>query len=428
MHARLTAGRRRLGLLAEADFLKLWGGLTISQLGVQVSGLALPLAAVGMGASAAEMGVLGALRWLPYLLFGLVAGAWLDRVRRRPVLVVTHLGRAVLLALVPLAALAGVLRIELLFVVAFGVGTLMVLSDGAYQSLLPAIVPRERLVEGNSRFHLSFSLAQIAGPGVGGLLVQALTAPIAVAFDAAAFALDALLVLSIGTAEAAPGRRPEGTRLVGEIGEGLSWVFGNPLLRAIQLSSMSFIAANAVWTSVYVLVLNRQLGLSPAAIGLVFAAGGPGALLGSLLAGRIAERLGPGRPILASYWLGGAATLLVPLAATMPNLAVPLLVVSGFLFGVVVFAGSVAELSVRQSVTPDRLQGRTNTTMRSLNWGMATVGSTVGGLLGGQIGLNATLLVGTLLTVASAAPVALSPVGRLRALPTPGGVSAAARR
>jgi predicted MFS family arabinose efflux permease len=150
----------------------------------------------------------------------------------------------------------------------------------------------------------------------------------------------------------------------------------------------------------------------------VVAAGGPGALAGSLLAGRLAERLGPGRPMLASYWLGGAATLAVPLAAAVPDLAVPLLVVSTVLSNAVIIAGSVAELSVRQAVTPDRLQGRTNTTMRSLNWGMVTIGSTVGGLLGERIGLDATLLVGALLATASSLPVTLSPVGRLRTLPS----------
>jgi MFS family permease len=409
--------RARLGLLADGDFLKLWSGLTISQLGVQVSALALPLAAVGLGAGPAEMGVLGALRWLPYLLFGLVAGALLDRVRRRPVLVATHLGRAGLLALVPLAALAGLLRIELLYAVAFCVGTLMVFSDGAYQSLLPAIVPRERLVEGNSRFSLSYSLGQIGGPGLGGLLVQALGAPLAVALDSLAFGADALLVLLIRRAEPL---RPGGgqRRLVGEIGEGLRWVFGSPLLRAMQISSMSFICANAVWSSVYVLVLTRQLGLAPTTIGLIFGAGGPGALVGSLLAGRLAERLGPGRPILASYCLGGATTLAIPLAVAAPSVAVPLLIVSTFLFGLVVTAGSVPELSLRQAVTPDRLQGRTNTTMRSLNWGMVTVGSTLGGLLGERLGLEPTLLAGALLSVASALPIGLSPIARLRTLPT----------
>jgi predicted MFS family arabinose efflux permease len=411
------AARPRAGLLAQPDFLKLWGGLTISLLGVQVSAVALPLVAVGLGATPTQMGALGALRWLPYLLFGLVAGAVLDRSRRRPVLIATHLGRALLLATVPAAALAGGLRVEQLYAVAFGVGTLMVFSDGAYQSLLPALVPRERLVEGNSRFALSDALARVAGPGAGGALVQLLTAPLVVALDALAVAVDALLVGAIRAPEPPPPPRPQRAGLLSEVAEGVRWVFGSPLLRPIQLSSMSFIGANSVWTAVYVLFLSRQLGLTPATIGLIFAAAGPGALLGASLAGRAAARLGPGRPILVTYWLAGVSALAVPLAAAVPAAAVPLLVVGTFAANLCVTVGSVAELSLRQAVTPARLQGRMNTTMRSLNWGMVTVGSLLGGALGDRLGLPPTLLLGTLLALAAALPVTLSPVGRLRALP-----------
>jgi Major Facilitator Superfamily len=255
--------RTRAGLLAQPDFLRLWSGLTVSLFGVQASAVARPLVAVGLGATPAQLGALGALRWLPYLLFGLVAGAVLDRVRRRPVLIATHLGRALLLATVPAAALAGGLRVEQLYAVAFGVGTLMVFSDGAYQSLLPALVPRERLVEGNSRLALSDSLARVAGPGAGGALVQLLTAPLAVALDALAFAVDALLVRAIRAPEPPPAPRPRRAGLWPEVGEGVRWVFGSPLLRPIQLSSMGFIGANSVWTAVYVLFLSRQLGLTP---------------------------------------------------------------------------------------------------------------------------------------------------------------------
>jgi predicted MFS family arabinose efflux permease len=401
--------------------LKLWAGLTVSQFGVQVSAIALPLVAVGLGATPTQMGVLGALRWLPYLLLGLLAGAVLDRVRRRPVLIATHLGRALLLATVPAAALAGGLRVEQLYAVAFGVGALMVFSDGAYQALLPALVPRERLVEGNSRFALSDSVARVAGPGLGGVLVQLLTAPLAVALDALAFVADALLVLAIRRPEPPPAPRPAGAGplagLLPDVAEGVRWVFGSRLLRPIQLSSMAFIGANSVWTAVYVLFLARELGLAPATIGLVFAAGGPGALLGAALAGRIAGRLGPGPVIAGTYWLAGAAALAVPLAAVAPVPAVPVLAVWTFAANLLITVGSVAELSLRQAATPARLQGRMNTTMRSLNWGTVTVGSLLGGALGDRLGVPATLLLGTLLALAAALPVALSPVGRVRELP-----------
>src|SRR6185369_14619093 len=208
---RLLTGPRS-GLLREPDFLKLWSGLTISLVGAQVSGLALPLVAVGLGATAAQMGVIGALRWLPYLLLGLVAGAWLDRLRRRPVLIATHLGRAALLGSVPAAALVARPTIEQLYAVAFLVGALMVFSDGAYQALLPTLVRPAQLVDGNSKFALSQSLARLVGPGLGGALVELATAPLAVALDAAAFVVDALLVAAIRAPEPPP-RPPAERRL-----------------------------------------------------------------------------------------------------------------------------------------------------------------------------------------------------------------------
>ncbi|HEY3109847.1 MAG TPA: MFS transporter, partial [Chloroflexota bacterium] len=344
-------------LLREPDFRKLWAGLTVSLVGAQVSGLALPLAAVGLGATAGQMGVIGALRWLPYLLLGLIAGVWLDRLRRRPVLIVTHLGRAALLASVPAAALLDRLSVEQLYALAFLLGALMVFSDGAYQALLPTLVRPAQLVDGNSKFALSQSLARLVGPGLGGALVELVSAPLAVALDAAAFVLDAVLVAAIRSPEPPPHPRAE-RRLGREIVEGLRWVFGSRLLRPIQLSSMSFICANAVWSTVYVLYATRQLGVDAVTLGLIFAAGGPGAVLGSLAAGRLIERYGLGRPLVVANGLSGVATLLLPLSAIVRSgLAVPLLTLASFLFGLLVTIGSVAELSLRQGVTPSDLQG-----------------------------------------------------------------------
>jgi MFS family permease len=397
-------------LLRQPDFLKLWSGLTISLVGMQVSGLALPLAAVELGASAGQMGLISALRWLPYLLLGLLAGVWLDRLRRRPVLVVTHLGRAALLATVPAAALLGRLSVEQLYMVAFLLGALMVFSDGAYQALLPTLVARDQLVDGNSKFALSDSLARLAGPGLGGALVAAVTAPIAVAVDAVAFALDAALVWAIRREEPRPRPRAE-RRLGREVAEGLRWVFGSRLLRPIQLRSMSFICANAIWSTVYVLYATRELGIDPVTLGLVFAAGGPGAVLGSLVAGRLIARFGLGRPLVVADALAGAATLLLPLSALAgPTEAVALLVLASALFGLLVTVGSVAELSLRQGMTPSDLQGRMNATMRSLNWSTVALGSMVGGLLGDAIGLAPTLLIGAGLSCGTSVVLIASPV------------------
>jgi predicted MFS family arabinose efflux permease len=410
-----VGGGRRSGLLAQPAFLKLWGALTLSVAGGQVSAVALPLtAALWLGAAPAEMGALAALRWAPYLLFGLLVGVWLDRVRRRPVLIWTHVGRAALLGTIPAAALLGVLRIELLYVVAFAVGTLMLCSDVAYQSVLPALVPTDRLVEANARVEQSRSLAQIAGPGAGGALVELLTAPIALAFDGLAFAAGAVLVALIGTPETPP--RPAARRDVrAELVEGVRWVFGHPLLRAIQTTSMTFICANSVWGAVYVLYLTRERGLAPVTIGLLTAAAGPAGLLGAALTPRIVARLGPGPTIVSCYGLAGGATLLLPASAAVPGAALPLLFAAQLAFGFGLAIGS-PELALRQSVTPARLLGRTNATMRSLNWSTVTVGSLIGGALGEALGLVPTMLVGAALSAASAIPLALSPVGRVRRL------------
>ena len=404
-----------LGVLRQSDFLKLWLGLTGSLFGMQVSGLALALTAVLLlGASASEMGVLGAARWLPYLLVGLFAGVWLDRVRRRPVLIATHVGRAALLASIPVAAVLGVLHIEQLYVVSFVLGGLMIFSDAAYQSILPTLVAHEDLVEGNSKFELSRSLASIVGPGVGGWLVQVLSAPIAVAVDSVLFFVDAILVSQIRTAEPRPADSTTTRNVWREIGEGLRWVFGNSYLRPIQATSMSFICANSIWSTVYILFLTRELGIEPTLLGLIFAAGGPGALLGSVIAEAATRRLGLGRQIVYSQIIAGGAIMLIPLAAWERAAAVPLLLIGSFVAGLSITLGSIGELSLRQGITPRHLQGRTNATMRSLNWSTVTVGALIGGVLGDLIGLAPTLLVGAIGSFAACLWIVLSPVPRVR--------------
>jgi MFS family permease len=400
-----------LGLLRQPDFLKLWLGLTGSLFGMQVSGLALPLTAVLiLGASASEMGVLAAARWLPYLLFGLFTGVWLDRVRRRPVLIATHVGRAVLLASIPVAAVLGLLHIEQLYGVSFVLGGLMIFSDAAYQSLLPCLVAHDNLVEGNSKLELSRSLAGIVGPGVGGWLVQVLSAPIAVAVDSILFLVDAILVGLIRTPEPRPASLRTSRNVWREIGEGLRWVFGNPYLRPIQAASMSFICANSVWGTVYILFLTRDLRIEPALLGLIFAAGGPGALLGSVVAGPSTRRWGLGPQIVITHVLAGAAVLLIPLAAWQPAAAVPLLMIGSFVAGLMITLGSIGELSLRQGITPQRLQGRMNATLRSLNWSTVTVGALIGGILGDTIGLAPTLLIGGVASLLSSLWLICSPV------------------
>jgi MFS family permease len=287
-----------VGALREnRDFLKLWAGETVSLFGSQVTLLAVPLTAIVLlQASAFEMGLLTAAVSAPFLLIGLLAGVWVDRHRRRPILLVANLGRAVLLAILPLAALAGVLRIELLYLVAFATGCLTVFFDVAYLAYLPALASREHLVEGNARLEMSRSFAQIGGPGVAGALVQCIGAPLAIVVDAASYLVAAACVWQIRADEPAistDGRDGVWTELV----EGLGSIVGDPVLRAIAACTGTLNLFGSAAQAVFILYLVRDLGIEPALTGLLMMALGPGALLGALLASRVAERFGVGRTI-----------------------------------------------------------------------------------------------------------------------------------
>src|SRR5919199_2128290 len=272
------------GLWRHPDFVKLWSGQTISRFGSEISQLAIPLtAALVLGASPAQMGLLGAFEFAPFLLLSLFAGVWVDRVHRRPVLIVADVGRAILLGSIPAAALAGVLRIEQLYVVGLLTGVLTVFFDVAYQAYLAVLVKREHLVEGNSKLEVSRSVAQIAGPGVAGALVQLVTAPIAVVVDAISFVASVIFLLLIGAPEPAPVRQAGTDGSVwSELREGLAVVIGNPLLRSIAgCTATSNLFGNAM-QAIYVLYVTRELGLQPAVIGLIYAIRGPGALGGAV--------------------------------------------------------------------------------------------------------------------------------------------------
>ena len=261
---------RFAGLWRHADFVKLWTGQTISLFGSQITFLALPLTAVlVLEASPAQMGFLTAAGAIPSLLVGLFVGVWVDRYRRRPILIAADLGRAALLFAIPVAAILGMLRIEHLYVVAFLVGTLELFFDVAHRSFLPSLVKREQLVEGNSKLEMSRSIAMILGPGVAGGLVQLVTAPIAIAVDAISFLISALFLGWIRAPEPAPKPSDQRENIWRELGEGLRLVSGNRLLRAIA-GCMGIVGLfNSVLEAVFVLYVTRELGIEPGLLGLV---------------------------------------------------------------------------------------------------------------------------------------------------------------
>jgi MFS family permease len=411
--------RRRLwsrtGLWRHPDFMRLWGAQTISQFGSQVTFLALPLAAiVVLDASAFEVAVLGAVEWTPWLLFSLPVGAWVDRVLRRPILIVADIGRALVLLSVPLAYAFDALTIWQLYVVGFATGVLTVFFDVAYQSYLPSLVERNQLEEGNAKLEISRSGAQLAGPGFAGVLVDLVTAPVAILADAVSFVVSALFVGAIRREET-PIQRAEHARLRIEIVEGIRYVVTHPYLRP----SMAFVAVSnffgTVMFSILLVYAVRDLELGPAAIGIIFALGNIGFLVGAALSTRISSRFGVGPTLVGSAVLVGWPLLLVPLA---PESAAPPFLVTALLlagFGGVVY--NVTGLSLMQSITPNRLLGRMNASRRFVVWGVIPLGSLAGGALATTIGLRPTLFVGAIGGCLAFAPVLFSPVRSVRRIP-----------
>jgi len=357
-------------------------------------------------------GVLAAAAGLPHLLFGLFAGVWVDRLRRRPVMIGADIARAILLATIPLAAAVGALRIEFLVAVAFLVEIFTVFFDIAYLTYIPSLVSREGLIEANSRLEATASGAQVIGPALGGTLVRLLGAPLALVVDALSYLVSATLIWRIRAHEALAERTGPQMSLRAEIGQGLHAVWQSPVLRALALSSTVMNVAGFLFLSIYVLYMTRDLGLGADAVGLVFAAGGVGALLGSVSAGPARGRWGVGRVLLGSQFLFGFFGMLVPLAVLFPDVALPLVVAAEFLQWVMVLVFSVNSVSLRQAITPDRLLGRVNGTMRFIVWGSRPIGSLLGGYLGSRIGLPATLVVGAFGMLIAFVPLLTSPIPR----------------
>jgi MFS family permease len=411
---------RLTGLWRHGDFVRLWVAETISQFGSQVTQLGLPLAAaLVLGASPGQMGVLGAAEFAPFLLFGLFAGVWVDRLPRRPILIWADLGRALLLGTIPLAAYLGRLSMEQLYLVGFLTGVLTVFFDVAYQSYLPSLIEREQMVEGNSKLELGRSAAQIAGPGVAGGLIQLLTAPLAILFDALSFVASAAFLFGIRRVEPQPERRADAGSIWGEIGEGLAVVLKSPLLRPIALCTATSNLFSNVAMAVFILFATRELAFDAGTLGLLFTLGSIGGLVAASTAGRFAGAIGVGPTIVGSTAAFGLGGLLIPLFAQPGAVGLGVLAMAVFLgaFGGVVY--NITQVSLRQAITPDRVQGRMNASMRFVVWGTIPIGSLIGGFLGEQIGLRTTMLAGGLGGLLAGLWVFFSPVRALREQPAP---------
>lgn len=406
---------------------KLWTATAVSAFGTHVTALALQvLVVVTLHASATEVGVINASRWVPYLCFGLLAGVLADRSRRRPILVGTDLGRAGLLALIPVLAVVDWLTIPLLaaFLVVFGV--LSLLNDAAYQSFVPALVDPAALTRANARLDQGASVARTTGPALAGGLVTVLGAPLAVLVDAASYLGSGLILATVRTDEP-PTPRGSGASagrsgLWAELREGVAWVYRHPMLAPYAVTSHVWFVFNSALFTVFVPYVLRDLRIGALGLGVAYAAAGVGGVLGNAVSARAGRGLGVGWTVVTAQCLFPVAFLAVVLSPA-GSVACGMVAAGQFLFGVAVGLGSPNELSYRQAVTPGRLQGRMNATIRSMNWGLTAVGAPLGGLAADVIGYRPTLWIGIVGVAGTAVALALSRFRHARisdALPEPG--------
>jgi MFS family permease len=408
------------GLWAHADFMKLWTGQTISEFGSQFSALAVPIvAAISLHAHAFEFSMLGVLGFMPFILFALPAGVWVDRLRRRRILIVGDSARAVLLALIPVLWATHTLRIWHLLALQFVIGVFTVFFDVAYQSYLPALIEREHLVDGNSKLQLTVSVAQVAGPSVSGALIAAITAPYAIVADAVSFVVSSAFMVTMRHRESPPQHAAGEPRpkMWPQVKEGLHWVVGHPWLRWIATCTGSSNFFSSVLFAIVLLYMTRTLHLSAFEIGFVFAVGSAGSIAGALATSRLNTRLGVGRTIVMTSACFALAGILYPLAPK--SFPLPFLMVSQAMFGFGSVVYNITQVSLRQAITPERLQGRMNAAMRWVVWGTIPLGSLAGGAIATWWGLRTALWVGALGGLLPFLPVALTSVRSIAEMPEP---------
>jgi predicted MFS family arabinose efflux permease len=403
--------RPRSALWRDRGFVKLFAAQSISQLGTQVSILALPLAALYiLKASALGVSLLRAFAVLPFVVFSLPAGVWIDRLRRRPLMIVADAGRALAMASIPVAYWLGELTLVQLYVVAAVTGLLSVLFDVSYLSFLPGLVRREQLGEANAKLLGSQSVAQVLGPTIAGALVGTVGAAVAVLADAISFAGSGGFVAAIRGREETPA--PTETRKRDELLEGLRYVFTQPYLRTLTIWTALWNLFTSAMFPLVVVYYVRILHWGPTKIGIVIALGTSGLVVGALVNERLVRRLGIGRMIAYSGILFSASLAAIPAAPR--SHAAAIIVPTAFAGSIVGFFANVNQLTFRQSITPQRLLGRMNSVVRFMYWGTIPLGSAFGGLVAGPFGLRATLLASAAGATVACVPIAASPIRRLR--------------
>ena len=397
------------------DFLLLWSGQTVSRIGDQFTGLAVPyIAAYVLFAHEVEMGFLAAAGTVPFLLFGLLVGVWVDRRARRSVLIWADVGRGTMVAMIAVLGLMGLLHLAYLYVFSFFIGVLTVFFDVAYQAYLPVIVERAQLVDANSMLETSNTSANLVGPAIAGPVIELFKAPSAMIIDAASFFVSAGSLAAIRRRETVSPRAP-GESILSQIREGLRVVLREPRLRHIAAcTGYSNFFSQAVFGALFILLL-KDLGFTATTLGVLFAASSVGGILGALVSGQIAKRIGVGPAIILGAVIFGFPPLALPFVT--PSIALPAIsvILAVGLFGNLLY--NINQVSFRQAIVPVALQGRLNATMRTIVWGTLPLGALFGGFLGNAIGLRPAMSVALLAGAVSFAFVLFSPVRQIQKMP-----------
>ena len=418
LHRRIFHREDPDSLWKNTDFLNLWGSETISQFGSQISLLAIPLlAAVTLDATPLEMGILGAAGGFPRLILGFLAGPWVDRHRKRPIMVLTDVGRALVVLAIPVAALLDHLSIGLLLVVATLIGMMSVYFNTAYTAIIPVLVQRRQLGDANGKLMSSYSLAQTAGPAIAGTLISLLSAPVVMLVNCATYLWSAWFLRHIRKPEPPPPERARRHHFRQEILDGFRVLVASPILRATTTCSVAISLSGNIFLAVYVLYMTNDLHLSSSGIGLVYASGGIGSLLGTFVSSWFARKLGVGRTIVWSAIACGLLGMTVPLAILVPDHALPLIVFAECFQWMTLMVHDVNRVSLRQALTPDHLQGRVSASTQALYGGAQTLGLLAGGVVGDLFGVQVALIVGIAGMFAASWFVWASPTNEVRVMP-----------
>jgi predicted MFS family arabinose efflux permease len=406
--------RRRGVLFRHADFMKLWTGETVSMFGTRMGDVAISFAAViVLKATPFQMGILSAARIVPPLVLGLFAGVWVDRMRRRPILIGTDIGRFLVLCTIPIAAMFAALTMVQLCAVMLAYSALDLFFDIAYRSYLPTLVEREDLLDANSKLTASASVAEAGGFALSGWLVEWLTAPFAILIDAISFLASAIAIALIGKAEPTPAPRTRDASVAREIADGARLVFSDGRLRAFGMIAIVGGFANSLVSTMYMLYVINALGFRPGVLGVIFAVGGASSLFGALAARRAADTFGTGMAMVAGLAIEGVALMLLPIARGAGPVSVALLVAQQLIGDCAATVYFINAVSLIQTITPKPMLGRVNASLRFVGLGSVLVGQLVAGVAGGIIGLRATIAIGAAGLWVTAALLLFSEIGSL---------------